>query len=139
MRACEAFDKAGFAVLLRKARELKEAGLKEYSKDTLRRLIEGYEEPLVGRVGKDRDGVVAHRRKYSERATMFALERLSKTFQQPQGMGRGGGADVNVTYNITFNNRPPVGRGKPECQDAEVIGVQGAETGGTLAELADGL
>jgi len=144
--ACEFLDKGGFKVLAAKAREMRTERLRETCADTLGRMVQGIDEPVIGRVGKDRDGIVTDgdgkgvvRRRYYDRAVMFALERLSKRFQLPAAGGGGGGA--NVTYNITFNQRPaePPGRGGAVTVDAEEIGVPAPETGGTLAELAEEL
>ena len=141
--ACEFLDKGGFKVLAAKAREMRTERLRETCVDTLGRMAEGIDEPVIGRVAKDRDGIVTDeggnpviRRRHYDRAVMFALERLSKRFQLPVAGGGGGGG--NVTYNITFN-----GAGRPGpavAVEAEVVAdavVPGGVSGGTLADLAD--
>jgi hypothetical protein len=130
---CERLDPDGFGALLRAAGECRDRIFKARARDALmQRAVEGTEEPLIGRIGKDLDGVVATRRRYSDRLLEFGLARLDREqFGEPAR----GAAQVSIGHQVVYNIQGvPIGAGAPIEADAVEIP---AETGTTPAALPD--
>ena len=85
----------------------------------IKRAVEGVEEPIVGRVGKDRDGIIAHKQRFSDRLTEFALSHLDKDrFGEVAANVNHG---TQIVYNIsgvTFDQLPSPAA--PQVIDAEI-------------------
>ncbi len=64
----------------------------------LKRAVDGVREPIIGRVGKDQDGIVCHKRRYSDRLAEFALSKLDK-----QQFGETDKGNINTGQQIIYN------------------------------------
>ena len=134
---CERLDPDGFGALLRAAGECRDRIFKARARDALmQRAVEGVERPLIGRIGKDLDGVVATERRYSDKLLEFGLARLDREqFGEPAR----GAAAVNIGHQVVYNIQGvPIGAGAPPSAPIEAEAVENpAETGTTTVELPD--
>jgi hypothetical protein len=123
--------------LLRAAGEIRDRIFKARARDALmQRAVDGTEEPLIGRIGKDLDGIVATRRRYSDKLLEFGLARLDReTFAEPAR----GAQQINVGHQVVYNIQGVPMQGVPmqaapiEAETAE----NPAEIGTTPIELPD--
>ena len=131
---CERLDPDGFGALLRAAGQLRDRIFKTRARDALmQRAVEGVERPLIGRIGKDLDGVVATERRYSDKLLEFGLSRLDREqFGEP---ARGAQA-VSIGHQVVYNIQGvPMQAAQPPIE-AEAV-ENPAETGATPAALPD--
>ncbi len=131
---CEKLDPDGFGALLRAAGQFRDRIFKARARDALmQRAVEGVERPLIGRIGKDLDGVVATERRYSDKLLEFGLSRLDREqFGEPSR----GAQQINVGHQVVYNIQGlPMQAAKPviEAESSEIP----AETGATPAALPD--
>ena len=131
---CEKLDPDGFGALLRAAGQFRDRIFRARARDALlQRAVDGVERPLIGRIGKDLDGVVATERRYSDKLLEFGLSRLDREqFGEPER----GAAAVSIGHQVVYNIQGvPMQAGKPviEAEAAEIP----AETGTTPAALPD--
>jgi hypothetical protein len=98
---CERLDPDGFGRLLAAAGKLRDSIFKARARDALmQRAVDGIEEPLIGRIGRDQDGIVATRRRYSDKLLEFGLSRLDReTFAEPSR----GAQQINVGHQVVYN------------------------------------
>ena len=130
---CERLDPDGFGRLLAAASQFRDRIFKARARDALmQRAVEGVERPLIGRIGKDLDGVVATERRYSDKLLEFGLSRLDREqFGEPAR----GAQQINVGHQVVYNIQGvPIGAGAPI--EAEAV-ENPAETGTTPAALPD--
>ena len=94
------------------------------------RAINGVDEPVIGRVSKDQDGIITTRKRHSDKLAEFALSRLDRrTFgEQPAVTSIG----QQVVYNIQSFGSPPPAR--QPAQDAEIIEPE-SESGENPAKI----
>lgn len=133
VQLCERWDPDGFGALLRAAGQLRDRIFRTRARDALlQRAVEGVEEPMIGRIGKDLDGVVATRRRYSDRLLEFGLARLDREqFGEPER-----GTQINVGHQVVYNIQGvPMATPAPPIE-AEVV-ENPAENGTTPAALPD--
>lgn len=131
---CERLDPDGFGRLLAAAGQLRDRIFKARARDALmQRAVEGVERPLIGRIGKDLDGVVATERRYSDKLLEFGLSRLDReTFAEPHRST----AAVNIGHQVVYNIQGvPIAPPAPPIE-AEASEIP-AETGTTPAALPD--
>jgi len=68
-------DKNGFGVLWRTAWRMRdETSSRRVHENAVKRALDGDEVPIVGRVEKDRDGIIGSRRQYSDKLTEYLME-----------------------------------------------------------------
>ena len=99
------FDKAGYGALLKAAEAAQDQILVAKMKQALhKRAVEGVGNYKIGRIGKDRDGIVKDEagnpiieRKYSDKLLEFGLSKLA-----PKQFGDSPGA-VNVGQQVIYN------------------------------------
>ena len=130
---CERLDPDGFGALLRAAGQFRDRIFRARARDALlERAVDGVERPLIGRIGKDLDGVVATERRYSDKLLEFGLARLDREqFGEPDRS-----AAVNIGHQVVYNIQGvPVQAAKPAIE-AEAVDIP-AETGTTPAALPD--
>ena len=130
---CETLDPDGFGRLLAAAGRHRDRIFRARARDALlQRAVEGVEEPMIGRIGKDLDGVVATRRRYSDRLLEFGLARLDREqFGEPER-----GTQINVGHQVVYNIQGvPMATPAPPIE-AEVV-ENPAENGTTPAALPD--
>lgn len=131
---CERLDPDGFGALLRAAGQFRDRIFRARARDALLlRAVEGVDEPMIGRIGKDLDGIVATRRRYSDKLLEFGLSRLDREqFGEPDRSA----AAVNIGHQVVYNIQGvPMQAGKPVIE-AEAVDIP-AETGTTPAALPD--
>jgi hypothetical protein len=131
---CERLDPDGFGTLLRAAGQFRDRIFKARARDALmQRAVEGVERPLIGRIGKDLDGVVATERRYSDKLLEFGLARLDREqFGEPDRRA----ANVSIGHQVVYNIQGvPIGVAAPpiEAESTEIP----AETGATPPALPD--
>ena len=131
---CERWDPDGFGALLDAATRVRDRIFKARARDALmQRAVEGVERPLIGRIAKDLDGVVATERRYSDKLLEFGLSRLDREqFGEPAR----GAANVSIGHQVVYNIQGvPIQATKPpiEAESTEIP----AETGATPAALPD--
>jgi hypothetical protein len=132
---CERLDPDGFGALLRAAGECRDRIFRARARDALmQRAVEGVERPLIGRIAKDLDGVVATERRYSDKLLEFGLSRLDReTFAEPAR----GAAQVSIGHQVVYNIQG-VPIGAPPAAPIEAEAVENpAETGTTTVALPD--
>ena len=133
---CERLDPDGFGRLLAAAGQFRDRIFKARARDALlQRAVEGVERPLIGRIGKDLDGVVATERRYSDKLLEFGLSRLDReTFAEPDRAA----AAVNIGHQVVYNIQGVPMGALPSAPaiDAEVV-ENPAETGTTPVALPD--
>lgn len=100
---CRKVDPDGFGRYLEAAQTVKEDVQRLQSDDELyRRAVEGYDRPLIGRVAKDEDGIVAHERRYSDRLLEFLKTKRDKRYADTGTGGGGGTGAPSVLINLTI-------------------------------------
>lgn len=68
-------DKDGFGVLWHTAWRMRdETSSRRVHENAVKRALDGDEVPLVGRIEKDKDGIIGHRKQYSDRLTEYLME-----------------------------------------------------------------
>ena len=130
---CERSDPDGFGAMLRTAGQFRDRIFRARARDALlQRAVDGVERPLIGRIGKDLDGVVATERRYSDKLLEFGLSRLDReTFAEPER-----GAQQIIGHQVVYNIQGvPMQAAKPPIE-AEATEIP-AETGATPAALPD--
>ena len=119
------YDKEGFGALLKLADAAQKTILVAEMRQALhKRAVEGVENVKIGRVDKDRDGIVRDEdgnpiieRKYSDKLLEFGLSKLDKdTFGEQAGQVNIG---QQVVYNIQAFGIQPAAR--QPAQDAEIV------------------
>lgn len=111
-------DKPGLGALLRAAEAERDRRLVDRLRGAVMdRAINGVDEPVIGRVDKDRDGIITTRKRHSDKLAEFALSRLDRrTFgEQPAVTSIG----QQVVYNIQAFGSPIPAR--QPAQDAEIV------------------
>lgn len=94
------------------------------------RAVDGVQEPITGRIGKDQDGQLLdpdgkpmYRLRFSDRLAETILRATDKRFRDDAGGTAGTGS--GTTYNIQINHAPP---------DVATVHDIGQKTGGKAAE-----
>ncbi len=67
------------------------------------RAVEGVEEPVIGRIGKDLDGIITTRRRFSDRLAESLLKGTDKRFREDRTTAA---PASGITYNIQINQAP---------------------------------
>jgi hypothetical protein len=131
---CERLDPDGFGALLRAATQARDRIFRARARDALlQRAVEGVERPLIGRIAKDLDGVVATERRYSDKLLEFGLSRLDReTFAEPDR----GAQQINVGHQVVYNIQGVPMQAEKPVIEAEAVEIP-AETGATPAALPD--
>lgn len=100
---------------LARFKEAKETAMDKLESEAFRRAHDGVEEPIVGRVGKDQDGVVTHVKRYSDGLLQFLLRahrpQLYKDRVAQEVSGPNGGPVQTETKVIAV---PAIPDGSPE-------------------------
>ena len=91
----------------------------------LDRAVDGVEEPVIGRVGKDQDGIITTKRRYSDKLAETLLRGTDKRFRDDSGTHATG---ASTTYNINFDYRQQVAVTMPGNTPAPQL------SGGNMAE-----
>ena len=131
---CERLDPDGFGALLRAAGQFRDRIFKARARDALlQRAVDGVDEPMIGRIGKDLDGIVATRRRYSDKLLEFGLSRLDReTFAEPDRAA----AAVNIGHQVVYNIQGVPMQAEKPAIEAEAVEIP-AETGATPPALPD--
>ena len=125
------WDKPGFGALLAAAEAERDRRLVDRLRGAVMdRAINGVDEPVIGRVGKDQDGIITTRKRHSDKLAEFALSRLDKdTFGEQSAVTSIG---QQVIYNIQAFGSPIPAR--QPAQEAEIV-TEDAEDGENTAKI----
>jgi hypothetical protein len=128
-------DKPGLGALLRAALTERDRRIVDRLRGAVMdRAINGVDEPVIGRVAKDQDGIITTRKRHSDKLAEFALSRLDRpTFgEQPAATNIG----QQVIYNLQGASfgAPASPRQSQPAQDAEIVDT-GAEAGENPAKI----
>ena len=74
----------------------------------LHRAVDGVDEPVIGRIGKDEDGIICTKKRYSDRLAETLLKGTDKRFRDDSGLHPTG---ASTTYNINYDYRQQVAIG----------------------------
>lgn len=131
-------DAAGFGRLLAAA-EASKAGIEriEMREALHQRAVKGVDDVVIGRIGKDQDGVITDRhgrpivkRKYSDKLLEFAMTKLDKdTFGEVSGVQNIGQQVVYNIKGINLGQQVVIDSGSPSNP------VQGQKAGGKPAVI----
>lgn len=145
---CTSADKEGFRLLLAEAREWKMKAMRDNAVDALEQIVAGQLKPIIGRIGENQDGILTDsagkelwERKYSDRAVIFALERLHKRFAPPEktASGSAGQSGTTFVYNISVSSPAPAVRLPPsvpiQLDGGSAFAIQEPKAGESLAKM----
>lgn len=97
-------DSKGFGVIWNEAwRVRKETQAMQVREKAVDRAVNGDDVPLVGRVERDRDGIIGSRKSYSDRMMEYLMEEVKPVQERVASKGGAGAPQVNVgqiVYNL---------------------------------------
>ena len=86
-----------------------------------RRAIDGWDEPVYGRIGKDQDGQIGTAHKYSDRLLLAATQASHSDFRNDSGTMAAAAAGARITINIGVPGQRDLS-GVPEVKmDAQAL------------------
>lgn len=119
-------DKEGWGRLWKEADRIRRETISQRVRDkAVQRVIEGDEVPVIGRIDKDTDGVVATRRVFSDRLTEYLIDEV-KPVPERSTVQKPGGTTQIVGQQIVYNlpELPGwLGDATPKAPEKKIIDV----------------